>query len=435
MRFEIEIIESESSGPGSKEKKRKGWKYTLYGPDIAYTMTELGEKGKVKTPIDDSVYLVELKQKDTDKIIVYKLEIFDEVNSKVTPAIRIGYIQDPDTGWETFVSPLHSARHLFQDMMNTKGEYDLHKALHGFLQKFAFAEKCDFQAIMEDGLRDMCNGGTLQNGGGKCPSCKGSGIKMHTTVQDIVLIQMPESKEEHIQLKDMVHYVEIPEHVHTNLKEELKDLQREVSEAIFNTNTFDRSEIAMTATEKRLNLQSLYNVLTEFGIQVSEIYKFLVYQSARYMDIDEGLAVQYQITKDFHLESLEELLSQLKSADTAPYAIKQAIEFSIMAKQNQDDSVYVDQIRAQERFRPFKDKSKSEVIMIISQLPAQHPSKLLWMYFDEVFERIWNDPALALFHKWKYSVQKIVVDKILEELAARDAELMKETTFREALDE
>lgn len=434
VRFPIEI-EVSSVDPAPKEAgKRKAWKYTMYGPDISYNLIELGEKDKVKVPDNEGVFIVELKNKD-DVPFLFILEIFDEFNSKATPARRIGYIKDANTNWETYVSPLHSARHIYQDMINVKAEYDLHRALHGFLQKFSFAETCDFESLIDEGGMDFCEGGKLKNSGRQCPSCKGTGVKVHTTVQDVILVKMPSSQSDHIKLSEMVHYVEIPAHVQENLKEDLKDLERDVSQSIFNTNTFDRSEIAVTATEKRLDLQSMYNVLTEFGIQVSDVYKFCVMQSARFMDLDHDLVVQYQITRDFHLESLEELLDQLKKADTAPYAIKQAIEFSILAKQNQDDSTYIEQIRAQERFRPFKDKSIQEMLLILSGLPENHPSKLLWMYFDEVFESIWNDRKYALFHKWKYDQQKRIVDGILEKLAKRDAELLATATFRDALDD
>ena len=46
---------------------------------------------------------------------------------------------------------------------------------------------------------------------------------------------------------------------------------------MFNTNVFDRAEIAVTATEKRLDQEQVYNVLTPYADNWSKIYTFFSY--------------------------------------------------------------------------------------------------------------------------------------------------------------
>jgi hypothetical protein len=383
----------------AKLKTVDGKKFTIYGAGNSYRITELGDE-----PTElDTIVIKEIK---------YTIEFFDTKVREV-PAVRIGYIKNASTGWKTFVSPLHPAKHIMQDLINNKSEYDLHKALHGFIQKYVFAEACDF--IAPDN-QDRCNGGNMNISGKQCTKCKGTGKKIHTTVQDVILIKMPEFKDEHIPLKDFVHYVEIPKHIIDAYKQDVKDLELDVSYAIFNKDTFTKSDVANTAFEVKLNKQSVYNVLSDFGDNVSRLVKTLTRQAADAIGLPEGIMVEYMIPKDFRMDSLEDILTMRKAAIDAgsPYDVVSNFDIQMLQKQNIDNPTIVDQIKAQEGWRPFKDKTLEERIMIISMLEPLDPDKVLYTYFDKIFTKIWSNPAFNLFHKMKYDAQKIIVDREVE---------------------
>lgn len=389
-----------------KDQPEKGWKYTIYGKNMSIRLTEIGRADKNPTSDLDTVTLT-IGQIEK----VFTIEFFESKFEKV-PAIRVGYKKDDKTSWRTYVTPYDPAMHIFKDMINTKSEYDLHKALHGFIQKFAYVDKCVYRP--QDNMADVCNGGTLRMSNVQCPQCKGVGTKIHTTVQDIILIQKPEDVAERIPLDQMVHYVEIPKHIIDGHKEDLQQLEKDVSLAIFNANIFDRSEIAMTATEKRLNLQSVYNELSEYGESFSTFYEFMVFIAANTIDGQKGLIVEHSIPKDFRLDTVQELLQQKKLAidSSSSYDIIQAIDLAILMKQNQDNPEFIEQVKAQEKFRPFKDKSKEEIVYLLASFDDSHPDKVLYIFFDKIFTDIWFE--LPQFHDMKYPVQKVkVMQKVL----------------------
>lgn len=383
----------------TKMKSVEGKKYTIYGAGNAYRITELGDE-----PTDLETIVI--------KEVTYTVEFFDTKVREV-PVVRIGYVKNASTFWKTFVSPLHPAKHILQDLINNKSEYDLHKALHGFIQKYTFAEACDYVAPDN---QDRCNGGLMNVSGRKCERCKGTGKKVHTTVQDVILIKMPEYKEEHIPLKDFVHYVEIPQHIINAYKQDVKDLEIDVSYAIFNKDTFTKNDVANTAFEVKLNKQSVYNVLSDFGDNVSRLVKALTRQAADAIGYPEGIIVDYMIPKDFRMDSPEDLLAMRKAAIDAgsPYDVVATFDLQMLQKQNLDNPTLVDQIKAQENWRPFKDKTLEERIMIVSMLDPLDPDKVLYTYFDKIFTKIWSNPAFNMFHKMKYQAQKTIVDKEVE---------------------
>ena len=397
---------------GSTIKEKDGSKFTIYGPMVAFTMTEAGE-AKEAMQVDGAEYVTLLID---NKSIVYRLDRY-ETKFEETPAIQIGYKSDPETNWVTFVSPLHPAIHILRDLINTKSEYDLHKAMHGFAQKFAYAERCTFKGNTGNAI-DICDNGTLRISRSQCPACKGTGKMVHTTVQDVVVIAKPENGGDQVAVKlnEMVHFVEIPQHIIAGHKQDIKDLENDVSLAIFNANVFDRKEIAITATEKKINMQSVYNEYSDFADNLSEVYKKKVQLAANVIDGMAGLIVDFSIPKDYRMETIDEILQQRKLAmeSGSPYDIINAFDMGILMKQNQDNKIYIDQIRSQEQFRPWRDKSKEEIMFILSGVTEFDPDRILYMYFDKIFTKVWADPAFMNFHKMKYTAQKVIVDKEVE---------------------
>ena len=405
VRNMISIIEN----PGKDQKMRNGYRFTMYGPGYAYIFQELAEKGPV---LPDDSYQLMVIEKSKDKKVNYAWK-YIETPVQYVPAVRYGYLKDPRTDNRTFVSPIYIADEIIKDIIITKSEYDLSKALHGFIQKYAFAKTCDY----DNGHGDRCSNGTLIQSNAQCPKCKGEGILVHKTVQDVILIRTPEGPDEHIPLKDFVHYVEIPKHIIDAYKDDLKDLEKDVSLAVFNTNVFDRAEIAVTATEKRLDQEQVYNVLTPYADNWSKIYTFSVMCTAAIMEIDQGLTVDHKFPFDFKLESIYELLDMRKAAQEsgAPAETIEAIDRKILAKQNRDNPEYVLQVEAREQFRPFVHLTENERTQVVAYLPDDDPEKILYMRFSTIFRNIEN--AEPNFYKYPYAKQKELVDSEVQKFA------------------
>ncbi len=410
-------------------KLEDGHKYTIYGPDYALVYDEMGDADDLPAGYE----LRKLTFKDK-KVKTFAFKVF-ETKSKINPAINVGYIPDPETNRETFIGILDPAEKILKDIIRSKSEYDMANALHGYLQKFMYGQRCDNNKTAEG----LCKDGFFPSGN-KCEVCKGTGLKYHSTVQDIILIKQPEMKEEHIPLSDFVHYVEIPETLIDRHKLDLEKYEKDVAKAIFNVNVFDRSEIAVTATEKKLDLRNIYNVFSPFGDRWSAVYKHCVALTAIHLQADEKLIIEHKFPSDFKLDSIDELIAQRKEAKDAgaPYEVIRYIDLQVLAKQNVDNAETVQVVESVEYWKPFKSKTDSERTYALSQLPPDDESKILWIYWDRIFRMIEInrviDPLKPAFHRipldQQYEEIKKHVEVLRSEIKARTSAL----SLRTALD-
>jgi len=410
---------------------RKGDKYLLYAADYALEYVELAAPDKIM-PEEAVLYagyqLVQLQVGNVKKRFAVKEY---DTKSKICPAKQFGYIKDPETARETFVSPLHPADKIYRDLINTKSEFDLAKALHGFLQKIQYAKACDYEGEFE-GNQDRCLNGKLAVSQKVCPSCNGVGLKIHKTTQDVILVQWPDGKEEHIPLDQAVHYVEVPEHIIKMWKTEVQDLEKDVSFAIFNTNLFDRTEIVFkeTATAKTLDAERANDVLFDYGSQMSAFVKFITMIAAIHTRNDDKIVIDHKISS-FNLETTFDLLTQRRLAVEAgsPYTIIQGIDMRIMQKQSQDAPENIEWIRVREKFRPFREKSKEEKMFILADLGADDPKKVLYIHFEDIMDMI--EFKFPSFAQMTLDVQKKVVDVFIAQMIIQKN---NGESFRESLD-
>jgi hypothetical protein len=406
----------EGRGVNQKVVKEPAFKHYFYSPDVSWTMTELGKEGKYKLPSELEDQDFEIVATDEKEPTHYALQVFVH-STGVTPAVQAGYIFDDETDQNTKVSILDAAENIYTDLINTKSEYDISKALHGFYKQYAYGNVCSNSAMI-DGRRYVCNDGMI--GDQKCTECEGHGLILHSSPQDVILIKRPNDKEEHIPLSQMVHYVQIPEHIMARQKKELEELEKKVVEAIFNHIPFDQSQVASTATEKRLMREGVYNKFEAFGKNYSRVYKQLVDITARHLMIDEGLVVQHHFKKDWHLESLEELITMRKAAEESgvPYQVIEKLDFNILQKQSQDSPEELEWQTAMNKFKPFKGKTESEIAILLNQLPNLSRQRNLYIFFDEVIERIRNsdDPNVNRFPEFPYERQNEIIISVLDQV-------------------
>ena len=385
-----------------------GKKYTLYAKDVALELRTLPEKDEFS--LDEGFAIVTIPDaQGKEKNYAYRLY---ETMSKVCPAIRMGYIPDPKTGLQTYVSPLENAREVLLELINAKSEYDLSLALHGFYKVFQYLPACD--AKNDSGM--PCQNGMI--GSNQCKTCKGSGYKVHTTSQEIIAYNMSadKAKEEHIPMSEMVHVVGIPIELMEMQRLRVAELEKDVSLAIFNSNIFERSEIAVTATEKRIELNSIYNVLSEYGNQYSEVCKKIYLLTAIHTQNDTDIIITHSFPSDFKLETLNELLLQRKEALLAGCgdAIIDQIDFAILQKQNVDDHVLIDKYRVEQSFMPFRGKTETERIAIIALLPDTNDEKMLYLYFDKIMLKAQQQEPL--FYLMKRDKQETVIKEVINNL-------------------
>lgn len=392
----------------------KAGKYTIYAARYNIVFQEIPDdvEYEIQEGWDKVTYSRTGKKDRTFLIKTY------ETGIDFNPAIRVGYIKDPATNRETCVTPLWPADKIYRDLIWTKSEYDLAKALHGFYQKFQYAPACENK---DPDTGQKCLHGKI--GGMKCPECDGTGVMVHTTIQDVIFLKMPNKKEEMIPLSDLIHYENIPTELIERNNKDIAESETKVMKAVFQRDLINKTEVASTATEVRVTENSKYNILSTYGMQWSRIWTHCVEATAHYLEIQEGLIVSHEFSSDFVVETLSELFDQRQKAIAAqaPYSIIRNIDRKILLKQNRDSADVVKIVEAKERWRPFREKSETERLTIISQLRQDHPLRVRYEYFEEIFDEIFADKTTPPFQDLAWQDQKIRVDAIVDRIIAENA--------------
>lgn len=393
----------------------KAHKYTMYAAETNIVFQEIPNEAdyEFSEKWDINNYP---SGEGSDKIFavrIYKTKI------SVNPAIRVGYIKDPATNRETCVNPLWPADKIYRDLIWTKSEYDLAKALHGFYQKFQYAFECDNHDPV---TKSRCYKGSIN--GAKCGACKGTGLQIHTSVQDVIYLKMPNSKEKLIPLSDLIHYETIPTELIERNWKDIEVNEAKVMKAIFQRDLINKSEVTSTATEIRITENSKYNILSTYGRQWSRIWEHCVEVTAHYLGNEKGLEVSHEFSPDFVIETLSELLNQRKKAieAQAPHTIIQNIDRKILMRQNRDSIDIVRKIEAKESWKPFREKSETERTMIVNSLPGDHPLRVRYEYFEEIFDEIFSETEPPFFEDMAWRGQKDIIDAIVNRIIEENAD-------------
>lgn len=427
----------ETVDDNGKPKTEKGKHYFLYAKDVAYEFIQLPEKDPELKPGFAPIQINTIPENNMynqdGKPVMFQWTRH-ELKSKRIPVIRTGYIHDAANQRATCVSPMQPAEKLLLDLIWTKSEYDLAKALHWFYQKFIYAPACEF----EHEEHGHCNGGNLSISGEVCPECDGTGMMIHTTVQDVIVLKLPQDAADVVPLSNMVHYENIDITIGKHLQEDYQTIETDIFKAVFNSQAFDRSEVAVTATEKNLDLRAVKNALIDFGNHISRVYKFIVQMTAIYLDNDEELIIQHKHPKDFKFYDVDSLVKQRNDAVTAgaPYQVIRNIDLQILEMQHLDDPEVVTMMAAKEKFKPFREKSESERMFVLTQLSKDDYHRILWVYFEDIMAEIWAEDKDrdTPWYKLPYIQQKEIVEAkvetMQEDIKAQQKEAAKLMPFR-----
>jgi hypothetical protein len=387
-------------------------KYTLYAPKIIVVLEEIPEKwDKV---LKEGYTLISLP----DSAKKEKLYQYRSIETTITeiPCISFGYILDAETDLQSYVSPIEDCRTIILDLINAKSEYDLSLCLHGFYKKYMYVEACD----NKDDNNRQCNGGKIA--GQTCNVCKGSGTRAISTSQEFIAYKMPKPEEVDSyklpSISDMVHYEPLDLGLMDMQKNRVEALKNEIFLTIFNTNLFERAQFSATATEKRIELNSIYNVLSDFANKYSAIYKHCVSITAQYLGLHD-LTVTHAFPKDFKLESLPDLLAQRELAQRSGSgtAIMKGIDAKILDKIFQDAPFEKQKATIQESFRPFISFSETEKIAVVAMLPEKDSQRILYLNFDPIFSDI--EIANPLFYALNRAQQRNIINQEIEKISSK----------------
>jgi hypothetical protein len=383
----------------ANDVERDGWKYTMY---LGYDTIQLiqVEKGEIKI-----------------KENYYDYQEFEPKANKV-PAVRFGYIRDPQTKGRSFVSVFHSVLLLLEKLMKTDSELDLSTAMTAFPQRFAYVDKCS---------NKDCSGGLLLDGQTTCPVCSGTGQRpLHGGVKDVITLTMPRNPDEMIALDNLLVYKTTPIELLTFNKEYINDLRILIHTMMFNNEIATRSEVAtaVTATEKNFGSDNMNDTLYPFARNYSSIWEFVVEDIATFTDLSEGLTLHHKFPNDFKFQTLTDLMTQLKSAKDAGASTStiSAIEDDINEILYSDRPEELKKIQVKSLINPFRGYSEATTRMLISQSLTTEYNSTLWANLESIFNEleletpdIYNMSLKVINEKVKVKTQKYIDQMKAEE--------------------
>lgn len=371
---------------------------------------------------EDSKAITKFELFSKDEIIVAdwvdgKLMQIESKPTKCMLAYRLGYLLNSETKFKTCCSILNPASELFKGLIYTASDLDVDLATHGIIKRSEYSPPCKFASNTGSG-RVFCQTGELHDSSGgtgiKCPSCNGSGLKIHRSSQDVAVYPLPDRVkfDELPKLPDLSHTTFVPTSLFEYRQKHVDKLKEEIVESVFNRSIITKSEVAMTATEVSIDLQGIYATLNALGLQVSNVFIFMVEAYAREFKGYEGIQVLHGYRLNLKLETVEsltDLRSKLVGAN-APIEMIKAVDLAILQKQNADNPGYVAKFSTWEKYRPFSDKSEQAVIQILSGLPPTSRYKIMYNFWGEIKSNI-LDKLGESFYKLKPEDKQAAIDE------------------------
>lgn len=394
------------------DEKTKLRKYTLYGKDQTIVLNQIDPR-KDGLLLNETEAIQELNgmlyvcinRKD-----YYQIFIPPPHNLGYVPAYRTGYHLDTATDELTCVNTFHQSLPYFLDSVKAKSEKDLTFALHTFPIRIQYEQPCP-----------ECNHGVSIDGG-TCGVCHGKGTLISTSTQETITIPMPKSKDEFIPLESLLTYVRPPSDIIDIMLRNIDTLEVKIWNAVWGTDAVSRQEIgeAVTATEKIITEQAKYDKLYTCAEHICNFWTFAANVIADVTGLNNGLEVLYMsIGKEFSMNSMEELTAQYKvqKDNGMTYDVFQDTEREMVKLKYSNDPEYLKRYDTRSMFRPFADKDKDQINIILSDrtLSTQY-DRVLWVNYDT----IWDTLELADPNVYQKPIKEIkaLLDKEVNRLIA-----------------
>lgn len=400
-------------------------RYTCYYKDYTIVWQQVKDVKAIQGLIT-STEPIEFKSAGVDYITVnnkvYMIIMPENHNLGIVPAFRIGYIES-DAYEGTMDSIIQPCMPYMMKSIKAVSEMDLTQSLHCFPQKFAYAPPCP-----------KCHGMTPDID--ECKHCGGTGQDVHTTAGDIVLLKLPRdpNKDTIVDLSQLIHYEYPPIDGIEWQDKYIKSLTAACKETMFNTDIYSRQEIAETATGKNISLQNVYDTLYPFAMHYSDFWEWGVEIISKVTEIKVNATLNF--SKDFKFKTKDDYIAELKAAKEAGASpeIIASIETEIAKIDLEGNQDAMNVYAVKRMFMPFTGKTENQIMSLIATLPNNNYYKVLWIYFDEIFEQLEqeNKPVINNqgevtkegFYKLNYTSQKTLLDaKVAEFISLYSAKM------------
>ena len=354
---------------------------------------------------------------------VYRVRFYDQ-KSGMVQAFRIGFVPDPETMGRTCVNFWHAALPYMLKGIKAGSELDLTAALHAFLQKLQYANPCK-GFVDEAGHKWDCHNGYEAGSTNLCKKCGGSGWDVITTAQDHITMRLPRTKEEFLDLANLVHYVPLPVEVLTWQDGYVDKLEAKCYRAVYNTERFRQDQVQATATGEMIDLQSVYDAIrpcvhwwSQSRVRIYRLAATFVMGSEK----TKTLVVAHSMPRNLRYETTADMVALRKSMKEAGLSggMLMQVDSDLLEHLYVDDQQALKRARTMLAFDPFGGKDEATCMQLISQDLTTRRVKVFWANMAFVFVEAEGRAAAdgKDFYELSRTLQQkyidVVVDAIME---------------------
>lgn len=351
---------------------------TIYRPMqtlVLQQMTELEKKMAVSIPAISEVVPEGIADGDmlNTGSKVYRVFIPAPHTLPVTPAIRAGFIENPEDDGATMVGIFDAALPFAEKIVKINSELDITTALIAFPIPARYADPCD--AI-------GCRHGQLPDGT-TCSTCRGSGQKTRpTSVQEELVLDMPARPEDMFDLSKIMHYFAPPVETVNMQMELMKFYFQQAKESVFNSEMFSKQQTAQTATYHGIALQSVYDTIHPYAVSgLARVWKFIAEACQHFTGFRQAMTAALVIPHDFNFETADDLFDELKRAREAEAGNDSTsyLDERIMERLLVDNPERLARWRIDNAFNPFRGMTEAQILTAINSPMVPEWQKVWWI--------------------------------------------------------
>lgn len=382
-------------------------KYTLYHTDQTFQLIEIDTR---KDPV--SARDEEITQIDDGRLVIRLGRLVFEYiehtphNLGQVPAFQVGYVRDLYTKGSTYLNLYDAAIPFLEKSIKVNSELDLVMSLIAFPLRIRYVDACK---------NPECFKGLLRESGETCPVCNGTD-KAPTSAQEEITIKLPDNAEDIQDLDKFLTYKAPPVDIISFQDEYIEKLSRNAKKIVFNSDIYDKKQIAETATGKNIDLQNVYDTLYPLALKFARSWEFCVEIIAKITDFDTSLVHSLRFSKDFKLKSLEDLLSELERINKSGGGteIRKNVNKDILRLMYSDDQVSFVRWEVQESFNPFAGKTEEEIMFQMSSDFVPKRTKVLYANLGQIFDQLEAESEINIYELPKQKLRDLVSKKVDE---------------------
>jgi len=398
-----------------QEKEGKTGKYkvqrlTLYQAQQTIVLQEL-------TPDEVRLLLITPMKGDvfTDNVRDGELAMLDQAvyqaviplphNFSKTPAVRTGFIDNPEDDGETKLSILHPALPFAKKLLKINREIDLVAALVAHPIPFRAKDTCGATG---------CHKGYLADDS-PCEVCHGTGYKLRpTTVSEELEFEMPDSPSEMFDPNKLMGYIFFPVEAAAMLLTLWDKWFEKAVNAVFTSDINTKAEVAQTARYHAIQQEAQSDALWPYGRHLSDSSSALSEIIGAFTGY-VGANARPIIPNNLRTENVFDIFDELTAARLAGAGQDACaiLEGKIMEIQLQDDPESLKRWRVDDYFNPFRGLSEAQILTALNSNLVPEPKKIFWSNRQDIMTDLVTENEK--FYNLPRKIQKeLIIKKIAE---------------------